>query len=329
MTMTELAAPVYVGRACVQCGSTESHVRVTGRDNFLQRDRLFYISACDRCGLLFQNPSVDPSTLGEHYPDEYEPFQVNEEFEINRTAWWYLKHRKGYDHLAERAVPGWLRQQWGRWTAGQLLMPTFVRGGRVLEIGCASGTRLKKLKALGWAECTGIEFSPYAALVARNKGLDVHTGRVEDVIDALPEQNAVIASFVVEHLEDPYAVTERVAARLAPGGEFIFSTVNVDSLDRRLYGDFWLHWDLPRHFTYFRLRDLQRMLSPYFDITGIYYKTSTNDFVGSSRYRLLRGHGTWFDRWLTGIREQRVQKACVLLAWLRHTSRICIHARKR
>ena len=53
-----------------------------------------------------------------------------------------------------------------------------VRPGRLLEIGCASGSFLHRMAARGW-QVEGIEFSEKAAKAARDLGYKVHTGPLE------------------------------------------------------------------------------------------------------------------------------------------------------
>lgn len=290
-------------------------------------DGLFYVSQCDRCGLLFQNPSLKQELLAKHYPDEYAPYSLGE-MQVGRTALWYLKNYKGYAHLPEQAPVNWLRRRWGKWTSGTQLLPDYVPNGSLLEIACASGNRLSLLRKLGWANCTGVEYSERAARLARERGFTVYAGRVEDVLDVIPaaSQDVVIASFVLEHLQDPFVVTEQIASKLRAGGQFLFSTLDVDSLDFALYREFWYNLDLPRHFTFLRKRDLRGMLSKSFRIEGIYYRASTTDYVGSARYR-LKYQSRLLDRWII-IMGGKLGPACLLMALIGKATRICIHARK-
>jgi 2-polyprenyl-3-methyl-5-hydroxy-6-metoxy-1,4-benzoquinol methylase len=287
----------------------------------------YLVSRCEQCGLLFQNPQVDASALPRHYPDDYQPFEARA-MDLNRTARWFLRNRYGYSHLPEAGRLGVLKQRWGRWTAHLHLVPRFVPNGRVLEIGCASGARLNLFRSLGWMHCSGIEMSPHAAALARRSGLDVRAGRIEDVLEDLPLQDAIVSGFVMEHLEDPYATTRRIAGKLPAGGQFIFSTINVESLDFRLYRDFWVDLDLPRHFTFFRESDLRRMLAPELEIIEICHGPSATDFLASAGYR-AKERATFVDRLLLALGERTVTRLSVLLALLGQTSRICVHTRKR
>ena len=144
-------------------------------------DGLFYVSQCDRCGLWFQNPALKQEFLSKHYPDNYAPYSAGE-MAINRTASWYLKNHKGYTHLPEQPSISWPKQLWGKWSSGMQLFPDYVPNGKLFEVACASGNRLALLRKLGWSECLGIEYSEYAAKLAREQGFVVYSGRVEDTL---------------------------------------------------------------------------------------------------------------------------------------------------
>src|SRR5204862_8009373 len=78
-----------------------------------------------------------------------------------------------------------------------------------LEVGCAAGDALAKLRLRGW-EAHGIEPSPRAAEVAASRGFPVHCGPLETAPDPDRKFGLVLAANVVEHLHDPVAALARV-----------------------------------------------------------------------------------------------------------------------
>src|SRR5205814_10058518 len=54
----------------------------------------------------------------------------------------------------------------------------YGRRGRLLDVGCALGDFLVEARASGW-DVEGVEISSYAAQRARERGLKIHTGKLE------------------------------------------------------------------------------------------------------------------------------------------------------
>ena len=92
-------------------------------------------------------------------------------------------------------------------------------GGRLLDLGSGSGAFLVQMAALGW-RAQGIDPDPAAVASAREAGLDVTQGTLDDL--DLDEHagafDAVTLSHVIEHLHDPAEDLRRVHRLLRPGG---------------------------------------------------------------------------------------------------------------
>jgi 2-polyprenyl-3-methyl-5-hydroxy-6-metoxy-1,4-benzoquinol methylase len=318
-------------RPCPACGAGESRPAITAGDFMLELGGEFHVRRCGRCGLLFQNPVPSAETLARHYPDSYGPYTAAE-MKIGPAVLRELKHRREYVHLespSSPALPPWT-PFWGRYVADTLLLPDFVPAGRLLEIACASGARLSLLRRLGWSRCEGIEFSESAAKAARERGFAVLTGKVEDVLETYPDASldVVVAGFVMEHLENPFEVVRLVAAKLKPNGQFLFSTLDVESPDFRVFGKYWYNLDLPRHQVFFRERDLRRLVEGSFRMAGMTRIAAPNDYAGSARYRARHApRPRWIDLALIRL-GNRLRPLCLILAWLGQGSRVAIKCRK-
>ena len=59
--------------------------------------------------------------------------------------------------------------------------------------------------------------------------------------------DAVTCWHVLEHVDDPVALTRWVGTRLKPGGFFQATVPNVASWQAKLFGRRWMHLDVPRH----------------------------------------------------------------------------------
>lgn len=115
--------------------------------------------------------------------------------------------------------------------AQRLLAP----GGRVLDIGCASGGLLAVLRP-GAGHLAGLELSPTAAAAAAQVGDQIVCGALAD--DGLPFEagsfDLVVLADVLEHLADPAAGLARATAWCRPGGAILVSVPNVAHWHARL-----------------------------------------------------------------------------------------------
>ncbi|HWC26500.1 MAG TPA: class I SAM-dependent methyltransferase, partial [Solirubrobacteraceae bacterium] len=115
--------------------------------------------------------------------------------------------------------------------ARRLLPP----GGRVLDVGCASGGLLALLRPHA-AHLAGVELSPSAARAAARVADRVVCGALED--PQLPFEPAsfdlVVLADVLEHLVDPAAGLARAAGWCRPGGAVLVSVPNVAHWQARL-----------------------------------------------------------------------------------------------
>jgi SAM-dependent methyltransferase len=109
----------------------------------------------------------------------------------------------------------------------------------VLDIGCATGALLASLREKGW-HTTGVEISPPQAEYARReRNLDVRTRPLEE--NRFPSGcfRAVLASHLIEHLNDPSSLVREVRRVLVPGGRFYVTTPNIAGFQARLLGKRW------------------------------------------------------------------------------------------
>lgn len=323
---------------CPRCGGKESVTVVNGKDRLYGVPGDYFAAECRGCGLWFQNPRPPLDRLSDLYPAEYMPHVKPEPVVLRRGAAGYLSRHMGYvglmpdagagSRLAALPVFSPLR----KWLAGAALTPHYVPGGKLLEIGCASGARLLYLRRLGWERLHGIELMPEAAARAREAGFEVACGQIERTLSSYPDASfdVVISSMVLEHLADPFSVVDEVAKKLKPGGEFLFSTIVRGSLDYRLFGDYWGGFDFPRHMVHFSMPDALGMLKERFDRPEWFYQGAPADFSRPSSWRLAEGKGGLFDRAALKLASSRAGGALgLLLAKLGLTCRVSFRCRRK
>lgn len=106
--------------------------------------------------------------------------------------------------------------------------------GKLLDVGCATGSFLSLAKAQGW-DCCGVEVSEFAAARARERsGCEVFRGTLEEAPFAESSFDAVTMWDLLEHLPDPLNGLERARRLLKPSGILLVNTPNENSLLRRV-----------------------------------------------------------------------------------------------
>lgn len=109
---------------------------------------------------------------------------------------------------------------------------------RLLEIGFGSGVMLRAAARAGW-NVEGVEISRTATEHARAEGFKVFCGDLSDARYADAYFDVVIASELLEHVEDPRRVVTEMARILRPGGLLWATTPNIKGLSSRMLG---LNW---------------------------------------------------------------------------------------
>ncbi|MFO7539974.1 MAG: class I SAM-dependent methyltransferase [Chloroflexota bacterium] len=227
--------------ACDLCGADDSEELFIGRDEWYGRSGTFPTVRCRQCGLIYVNPRPDPKTIGHYYPADYAPYFLAVEDE---PSWWQRLNRR----LA-------LRKRL------RLIQRHLPRPGRVLDVGCATGSFLVTLREAGW-QVQGVEFNSQAADYARRRhGLDVVTGTLADGRFPDNQFDLVIFWDVLEHVHGPRQTLLEAARITRPGGTLLLVLPNPDSLEATWFGSQWAGWDTPRHLYIYSRPVLHRFLS--------------------------------------------------------------------
>ena len=187
------------------------------------------VAHCAACGLYFQDPLPHPSEL-RLLPPTYSAY--NPDPVIN--AAFRVVYRQDARQIAR-------------------LLP---QAGAVLDIGCGSGAALLELQKLGNWRLHGLEIDPGAAEMARQAGLDVRTGTLDDVQYPSDQFDLIRLGHVIEHVIDPNDALAKIYRMLKPGGILFGETPNTDCLDFKLFQRYWGALHMPRHITLFNDQNL-------------------------------------------------------------------------
>ena len=175
---------------------------------------------CLGCGLAYVNPRPAPEVVARIYDDAY--------FGRARAA----NSRFGYVDYAEETQS---------WLAGAelrcLARHATLAGKRALEVGCATGDLLARMRDLG-ADVLGLDVSEFAARTARERhGVDVIAGPVETPELDGRQFDIIIGLEVIEHTLRPIDFVRRLAELVRPGGHVLLSTPNYRCA--RIFGKSW------------------------------------------------------------------------------------------
>jgi 2-polyprenyl-3-methyl-5-hydroxy-6-metoxy-1,4-benzoquinol methylase len=249
---------------CVLCGGEDSEVVASGSDfEYDTTTNVFHFVACRECGHQYLDPRPSSDDLDVIYPSNYYSFTGTTNSLVAR---------------AQRV-----------WESGKVkLYRELVGDGsrRLLDVGCGDGRFLSLLRDFGdtgW-ELAGLEFDEGAIAKCKAMGFETHAERVEDFAERDEERgryDAVIMLQLIEHVEDPALICERVFSLLRPGGVFIVETPNLGGLDHRIFqGRHWGHYHFPRHWNLFSADSLVRMLEERgFEIARKEYLISTSSWI--------------------------------------------------
>ena len=130
--------------------------------------------------------------------------------ELAGTHWWHVGRRR----LFAREIT-------------RLALP---RHARILDIGTSAGTNLQMLQEMGFESFSGLDQSTVALEYCRRRGFTVREGDITALPDADRSLDAVLATDVIEHVDDDAAALAEIARVLTPGGAVLITVPAFQSL---------------------------------------------------------------------------------------------------
>jgi 2-polyprenyl-3-methyl-5-hydroxy-6-metoxy-1,4-benzoquinol methylase len=138
------------------------------------------------------------------------------------------------------------------------LMLRKIETPSVIDIGCATGSLLVFLRDRGW-NVKGVEISPAAEYACNVRQLDVINIPLEEIAFPPCSFDVVLASHLIEHLNDPFSFLKEARRILKDNGQIFITTPNISGLQAYLYGGRWRS-AIFDHLYLFSVRTLKKML---------------------------------------------------------------------
>jgi len=203
-------AELAISKPCPLCGSMASRTTWDAQGiSFLQ---------CAVCGLFRQDPQPAAESVQKRYDDSYLEYETARHLEYREIA---LKS------LAEAGLSPRIDEKHEE------------KSRSILEIGCATGALLSVFASEGW-RAVGVEIGPSMATYARSTfGLDIRTGTIESAGLEARDFDVVIATHLIEHLNEPRSFLKEVHRVLKKEGQLYIVTPNAEGFQSKLLGALW------------------------------------------------------------------------------------------
>lgn len=221
----------HVERRCPSCD------RPPPSRNTLQAHG-FDLVECAECALVYTRQVMNDRALAARY----------QEISFDRDAM-ILRSSPAYLELETARARYYLAQ----------LGESGAKVGRLLEVGCGTGTLLVEAGRAGW-QSLGVEPELAPAQLARERGAPVVSGYFPgDLPAGAGPFEAVAILDVLEHFAEPRQLLSDIDAHLAPGGRLVIQVPNWNSLLIRIEGAA-SSVVCPGHWNYFTPETLRELL---------------------------------------------------------------------
>jgi SAM-dependent methyltransferase len=246
----------------------------SGEDTAYRKDgKRFTVVQCQDCGLQYVNPRPTASAMKAYYPPAYysgdQPRQLKRIDHLSRRVKRCIRQAiledfYGYPSSCRSSLllcrKGLLWPVWMlRMIRGRDLLP-YIGRGKLLDVGCGLGVNLKTFKDQGW-DVSGVEIDSAAADQARARVGDcISVGTIEEAKLEPESFDVIVFNHSLEHMFNPGDALRCALRLLKSHGMVVITVPNAGGLEAKLFGPYWIGFDLPRHLFHFDRRTLPALL---------------------------------------------------------------------
>lgn len=285
---------------CIACQRKGSTLYTDLRDQLFGVSGNWSMDTCTSCKLLWLNPYPSPDSVAELYNTYYTHTKLNNSFLKDSKFLFFPKNKKikyailnshykypikGIPFIYKMIgfiggyIPGVSRKV--KIGIGDI---SYLKDGKILDIGCGNGDFLLEMNYLGW-KTFGIEVDEKSSSEARANGLDVITGEINSTRYPHNFFDVIYTNNTIEHLHNPEEILNICNTILKPRGTLIIKTCSSQSLAHYVFKKNYRGLEIPRHYFIFSPYSLKKIGEQAgFLVKEI--KTSFNQYIWFSSYKI-------------------------------------------
>ena len=270
--------------ACPVCSSSSILPLLKVKD-YTVSGKLFEIWQCSDCTLRFTQDVPDEASIT--------PFYKSEDY-ISHTN----THKGVINQLYKKVRTITLKQK-----ASLVKKATGISNGKLLDIGCGTGSFLHTMKGEGWS-ITGIEPDDTARSAAQSLyGIEPLS---PNQLFAQPTDSfqAITMWHVLEHVHSLHEYVAHLKTLLAKNGKLFIAVPNYTSFDADIYRHAWAAYDVPRHLYHFTPEAMTALMKLH-GLKVIDQKPMWFDafYISMLSSRYAKGRTNWVNALVNGVRS--------------------------